>query len=123
MNILCVNVNVQNLKIVFVMSSRTVSAVTAQRCQSRRRCPWRPLSTLPCGAAAVGVVACCCLLPVLRLSVDAARCPLLLPLIEQPTVSDQQLILKSVHVSDSVCTVREVKVNLSRYDILGVGRE
>ena len=47
-------------------------------------------------------------------------------LIEQPTVSDQQLILlKSVHVSDSVCvcTVREVKVNLSRYDILGAGRE
>ena len=45
-------------------------------------------------------------------------------LIEQLTVSDRQLILlKIVHVSDSVCTVREVKVNLSRYDILGAGRE
>jgi len=45
-------------------------------------------------------------------------------LIEQLTVSDRQLILLTiVHVSDSVCTVREVKVNLSRYDILGAGRE
>jgi len=49
----------------------------------------------------------------------AARVP-----IEQLTVNDQQLILlKSVHVSDSVCTVREVKVNLSQYDIPGAGRE
>jgi len=44
--------------------------------------------------------------------------------IKQLTVSDQQLILlKSVRVSDSVCTVREVKVNLSRYDIPGAGRK
>jgi len=44
-------------------------------------------------------------------------------LIEQPTVSDQQLLLKSVHLSDSERLVREVKVNLIRCDIRGVGRE
>ena len=77
------------------------------------------MSSKPVPAAAA--VRCC---PLLVLSLPppvavAARVP-----IEQLTVSDQQLILlKSVHVSDSVCTVREVKVNLSRYDILGAGRE
>ena len=54
--------------------------------------------------------------------------PLLLPgarvLFRHPTVSDQPLILlKSVHVSVCVCVVTEVKVNLIRCDIRGVGRE
>ena len=45
-------------------------------------------------------------------------------LIEQPTVCDQQFILlKGMHVSVRVCLVREVKVNLIRCDIRGLGRE
>ena len=92
--------NVKNLKTVCVMSSRTLPACAT--------------------------VAACCLFVLLPVAACWCCCLLLLCqfLIRQSTVSDQQLILKvCMSVTVCVCTVREVEVNLSRYDILGAGRE
>ena len=74
--------NVKNLKTVCVMSSRTLPACAT--------------------------VAACCLFVLLPVAACWCCCLLLLCqfLIRQSTVSDQQLILlKSVHVSDSVCVL------------------
>jgi len=62
--------------------------------------------------------------PVLLSTAAACRLPVFAAsVLQQLTVSDRQLILTSVHVSECVCTVREVKVNLIRCDIRCVARE
>ena len=71
MNILCMFANVQNLKMVFVMSNRTVPVAAARLCHSgsRRQVPGDAACCRPlCGSLLLlvgGVVACCPLLPVL----------------------------------------------------------
>jgi len=83
--------NVQNLKMVFVMSNRTVPVVAARLCHSGSR---RPEPTLPVDAACCRPLSgrCCCLL--MALVSLAQGCCRLLPvarcssLITQPKVSD-----------------------------------
>ena len=107
MKILCMFANVQNLKMVFVMSSRTVPVAAARLCHSGSRRPvpvdsacCRPL----CGSLLLllvgGVVACChplcgSLLLLLVGGVVACCCPLLLA-DRQPKVSDRQMIILKV---------------------------
>jgi len=68
MNILCMFANVLNLKMVFVMSNRTVPVASARLCHigSRRPVPVDAASCRPlCGSLLVlvgGVVTCCPLL-------------------------------------------------------------
>ena len=82
--------NVQNLKMVFVMSSRTVPVAAAHFCHSGSRRP-------------VLVDAACCrplcgsLLPLL-VGVVGACCPLLLA-DRQPKMSDRQMIILKVCMS------------------------
>ena len=87
--------NVQNLKIVFVMSRRIVPVAAARLCHSGRRRPvpvdaacCRPLLVLVCGV----VAGCRALLPLLVVGVVACCCPQLLA-DRQPKVSDRQMIL------------------------------
>ena len=102
MNILCMFANVQNLKMVFVMSNRTVPVAAARLCHSGRRRPvpvdaacCRPL----CGSLLV-LVACCPLLLLLVGGVGACCFPLLLA-DRQPKVSDRQM--KILKLCMSVC--------------------
>jgi len=123
MNILCMFANVQNLKMVFVMSSRTEPVAAARLCHSGSRRP--VLLTLPVAVRCVG--RCWCLLAVLLPAV--ARC---CKLITEPKVSDRQMIIlkkcacqcvRVWLVREVVCLVREVKGNLFGCDVWGYHRE
>ena len=86
--------NVQNLKIVFVMSRRIVPVAAARLCQSGSRRPL-PVDAACCRPLLVlaGVVAGCSpLLLVLVGGVGACCCPLLLA-DRQPKVRDRQMII------------------------------
>ena len=104
-NILCMFANVQNLKMVFVMSNRTVPVAAARLCHSVSR---RPEPTLPVVVHCLG--RCCCLLAVLVSLAQGccrmwpvARCCPCYTLIRQPKVSDQQMILLKVCMSVCAC--------------------
>ena len=102
MNILCMSANVQNLKMVFVMSNRTVPVAAAHLCHSGSR---RPEPTLPvdaaCSVRCLG--RCCCLLVSLAQGccrlLPVARCCPCYSLITQPKASDQDMILLKVCMS------------------------
>ena len=98
---MCVSANVQNLKMVFVMSRRTVPGAAARRCHSGRRRP-EPVDAACCRPLLV-LVSCCrpllvlfsCCRPLLLLlvgGVGACCCPLLLA-DRQPKVRDRQMII------------------------------
>ena len=84
--------NVQNLKMVFVMSSRTMPVAAARLCHSVSRRP------VPVDAACRPL--CGSLLPLLVGGVVACCCPLLLA-DRQPKVSDRQMII--LKVCKTVC--------------------
>ena len=96
----------QNLKMVFVMSSRIVPVAAARLCHSGSRRPV-PVDVACCRPLLVfvgGVVACCPLcgsqLPLFVGGVGACCCPLLLA-DRQPKVSDRQMII--LQLCMSVC--------------------
>ena len=108
--------NVQNLKMVFVMSTRTVPVVAARLCHSGSRRP------VPVNAACHRPL-CGPQLPLFVGGVGACCCPLLLA-DRQPKVSDRLMIILKVCMS--VCArvlIREVKVNLFVCDVWSYHRE
>ena len=93
--------NVQNLQVVFVMSSRIVPVAAARRCHSGRRRPV-PVDAACCRLLLLLVLVACCrpLLLLLVGGVGACCCPLLLA-DRQPKVSDRQMII--LKLCTSVC--------------------
>jgi len=98
--------NNQNLKMVFVMSSRIVPVAASHLCHSgsRRPVPVDAACCRPLLLVLVGGVVACCLplwgsqLPLFVGGVGACCCPLLLA-DRQPKVSDRQMIILKLYMS------------------------